>query len=228
MKKRNTILCYISIFFLSGTTCLAQFRNSGFLVRDSFSRRQGELITEFGNNKKIENSIELECLTALSFFPELKNTTITFKFGKPISTMVSRPDIRSLVKRQSEREYVIIIRLPNTSKTGLEWTMLNFSALVGWIGHELSHICQYRKKTNTGILVMGISYIFPANRMKIEKETDINTIRHGLGQALYDGTYFTLQQPKVSICYKRKLQKYYLEPEEILREIGYTETTVTR
>jgi len=224
MKKSLKILCSFLITAISATTCFSQFHTHEVVAEDSLLKMKAQLLADFGKNKTFETKIELECLTALSFFPELKNTVITFKFGKPVSTMISRPEITSIFKRKSKREYLVIIRSPNTTKTGFEWTKLNYNALVGWIGHELSHIVMYQKKTNAGLLFTGIRYIFPSGRMKIEKETDVCTIWHGLGQALFDGTYYTLFKSEASENYKRKLRKYYLLPEDIIKEMSSTET----
>ena len=43
-----------------------------YLTRESFEENLSALKNEFGNKKIIPAEIELECLAALSFYPELK------------------------------------------------------------------------------------------------------------------------------------------------------------
>jgi hypothetical protein len=68
-------------------------------------------------------------------------------------------------------------------------------------------------------LITGFRYSFRSFRRMYEKQTDINTIQHGLGWALYDFTFFIMHSPLASDEYINQLQKYYLNPEDILAMI---------
>ena len=186
-----------------------------YLSRDSVAYKLGDLKNEFGANKTFPKEIELECLTALSYYPELKNTKIVFKFGSPMSTMVSRPRLKSMFKSGYEREYQVIIRKPGTSKNGLEWSELSFNSLIGWIAHELGHINHYTHKTSAGILFTGIKYCFPGYRRRMERFTDNVVIQHGLGYALLEGTDYSLNISNAKRSYKKYLKQFYLSPLEI-------------
>ena len=56
-------------------------------------------------NKIIPNTIKEEALTALSYYPELKDTNIVFKFKDKIkkSTMQAQPTWGSFLKRKKNR-----------------------------------------------------------------------------------------------------------------------------
>src|SRR5690606_12051947 len=63
------------------------------------------------DNKIIPESIKKEVIEALTFFPELYDTAIEFKFKNNIkkSTMQAQPRFASFFKAKENREYVILI-----------------------------------------------------------------------------------------------------------------------
>ncbi len=210
----------IFFFFLISITIHSQEIIDKYLSKDSFNCKLENLRKEFGINKSIPVEIELECLAAISYYPELKDTKVIFKFGSPMSTMVSRPKLKSIFRSGYEREYVIMIRKPGTSKNGLEWSELSFNSLVGWIAHELGHVTHYIHKTSTGVLFTGIKYVFPDYRRRMERFTDNLVIHHDLGYALLEGTDYTINYSNAKQHYKKYMEKYYLSPVEIKEAIN--------
>src|SRR4030095_10170787 len=193
MRKKFIVNPRITFFsFLIAIAGHTQEKCAEYLLKDSFVYRLEGLKNEFGANKTIPKEIELECLTALSYYPELKDIKIIFQFGSPVSTMVSRPKLKSIFRSGNKRVYQVIVRKPGISKNGLEWSELSFNSLVGWIAHELGHITHYRKKTSGGILFTGIKYAFPGYRRRMERFTDNLVIQHDLGYALLEGTDYTI------------------------------------
>ena len=93
-KKLMPNSSFIIFFFLISIISHSQEIVDEYLSRDSFNCKVDNLKKEFGINKTIPGEIELECLTALSYYPELKNIEIIFQFGSPVSTMVSRPKLK--------------------------------------------------------------------------------------------------------------------------------------
>jgi len=220
---RNKIISrYIAIlgFFVVSLPGNSQELFAKYLSKDHFAPRFEKLRDEYGINKIIPTEIELECLTALSYYPELKNTKIVFKFGSPLSTMVSRPNLKSIFRSGNKREYQIIVRKPGTSKKGLEWNELSFNSLIGWIAHELGHIVHYSHKTSGGILFTGIKYGFPGYRRRMERFTDNLVIQHDLGYALFEGTDYCINYSNAKPHYKKYMEKYYLSPTEIKERIS--------
>ena len=191
-----------------------------YLKRENFEKSVSELRREFGNKKIIPAEIELECLTALSFYPELKTTDIEFKFGNLNFTMVSKPKFRSILKDKTQRQYIIIIQKPGLSKNNLEWKELSFNAMVGWIGHELGHVLHYSHKSSCGVMFIGMKYAFARYRRKMERFTDQLAIQHDLGYALYEGVDYTLNYSHATEHYKNQQLKFYLQPDEIIEKIN--------
>src|SRR6266403_1361613 len=106
---RNTALLLLSLFPVISLSAQDNFEEF-YLKRENFENYLSELRNEFGNKKIIPADLELECLAALSFYPELKNTDIEFRFGQLNFTMVSKPKFRSVLKNKTERKYLILIQ----------------------------------------------------------------------------------------------------------------------
>lgn len=229
MKRRTHK--YTTLFFLYFLCSLClRGQNSNeqyYLKKDSFSARLSGLRKEFGQHKIIPAELETECLTALSFYPELKNTEIEFKFGNLNFTMISKPRFSSFLKIRTERAYVIIIQEKASNKINLDWKELSFNSLVGWIGHELGHILHYSHKSTGGIFLTGLKYAVPGYRRRMERFTDQLTIQHGLGFPLYEGIDYTIHHSQATRQYKNKQEKFYLHPEEIIARIYSKQNRVT-
>ncbi|GAO43546.1 hypothetical protein [Flavihumibacter petaseus] len=207
-----------TFFLLTGFCCSAQYHSVSYLVRDSFERRLDYLRREFSMNKVIPPAVELECLTALSFYPELKTTHIIFRFGKSKTTMSSKPTAESLLRKRDHRTYIITINEQGAAKLGMSWQELNFNETIGWLGHELGHVLHYTQTSNGGIAWIGYRYCFARYKRKMERFTDQIAIDHHLGFPLYDGTEFTLNCSNANRQYKNRNRRFYLKPDEILHK----------
>lgn len=219
LLKQFIAVCIIMLITLEQS--MSQKNEYMYLQKETFTARMEELEMRYGRNKIIPAELETECLAALSFYPELKNTTIEFKFGEMASssTMESRPKFSSIFRKREKRKYVIIINKKGASKLGLQWSELSFNALVGWIGHELGHILHYSNKSAGGILFMGLKYVATNYKRKMERFTDQLAIQHNLGLALFEGTDYTLNCSNAKESYKNKSKKKYLLPGEIIERI---------
>ena len=112
-------------------------------------------------------------------------------------------------------KYVVYMN-QSAATTNLHIKELSFNAKVGWLGHELGHVLQCVRQSRMQTLWMGIRLASKKFMAQFERETDIITIEHQLGYALYEGMYYTLNNPKVSPEYLETLNRNYLSLEEIL------------
>src|SRR5690349_7242280 len=201
------IVLNIAMFLMSLAAAIKTSAQSPYtafyLQREHFEANLQMLRNEFGNKKMIPPEIELECLAALSFYPELKNTDIEFRFGNLNFTMLSQPKFKSILHDRARRQYLITIQKQGLTKNSIDWRQLSFNAMVGWIGHELGHVLHYSHKSSGGILFVGMKYGVPGYRRKIERFTDQLAIQHHLGYALYDGVTYTLDSSHASEHYKQ-------------------------
>ncbi|GAD07342.1 hypothetical protein [Porphyromonas crevioricanis] len=166
----------------------------------------------YGRNKLfLEEYIE-PTLIALSYYPELRDVPIEFKYSSEATTMAARPISGFLL---GKRKYGVLI---NGDKN-FEGVLLQdtpFNAQIGIIGHELAHIADYNRKNIWGILGCLFRYLDQDRRPLFEKETDMATIERGLGWQLYDwAVYAMYHSPKATERYKEFKQYTYMKPEEI-------------
>ena len=115
-------------------------------------------------NKIIPHAILEEVKTALSFYPELADTPIEFKFKKKIkkSFMQAQPRFSGIFKKRKNRGYVILISEKlQIEDEAFEISQIPSDVMIGWIGHELGHIMDYRDRKGFNLLVLGCAMFFP-------------------------------------------------------------------
>ncbi|WP_347374848.1 hypothetical protein [Aequorivita sp. Q41] len=174
--------------------------------------------------KIIPKSIKNEVVEALSFYPELKNTAIEFKFKENIkkSTMQAQPRFTSFFKPKENREYLILISRKIQIETDT-FTMEDIPSdvKVGWIGHELGHVMDYSHRSNLGMLLFGLKYLFSSTHIKeVERAADTYAIAHGMGDYILKTKNFILENAQLSEKYKERIRQLYISPEEVMELIN--------
>ena len=142
-------------------------------------------LLNYAKHKKIPLAYEQEALSALSHFPELKNVPIKFRVKKSVATLKTRPTFWSMFMPRGHRGYVIVISNKTISKlTPLTVENLPEDARVGVIGHELSHVVDFSKKTMWQSFKTAIGHLSKRYMDSLEYHTDQICIEHGLGKEL--------------------------------------------
>jgi hypothetical protein len=151
-----------------------------------YSTNEFEILKEaVGKNKKIPAEYEKQILIALSYFPELVNVQIDFRFKHTNTSFSTRPTFFSVFKRSSRRKYIITIS--DSSQpilVPLQLRNLNFNAQIGVLGHELSHAADFTNKNSFGLLRVAFGNLSNKFLDKFEFKTDSLCIAHGLGYQL--------------------------------------------
>jgi hypothetical protein len=173
----------------------------------------------FGINKKIPAKYELSLLAALSYYPELKNVRIKVTERKAGHTMETRPSVWSVFRKKSKRKHIISINTSLKDSIPL-FDDFTFNAQVGIMGHELAHICEYIHTGTFALCKMGCKYRKLDYREKMEKNTDLVTIQHGLGWQSYDFANAVLNVLPVGKKYKAYKEKIYYTPRQIYDQMS--------
>lgn len=169
---------------------------------------------------QIDTSYAPAFYIALMHYPELYQTSIIFKAKHIKTTAATRPVFWSVFKPRMQREYLILINNKNKPGESVYYPDLPFNARVGLLGHELSHICDYEEMSSLSVIWMGTKYVLSkAYKKKLEHHADRQAITHGLGAQLYKFADYVLNQSNTSEKYKKYKTRYYMTPEEILKEI---------
>ncbi len=156
-------------------------------VLNTSSQKEDRTIVSFRNtrNKQLPRGYEQEALDALAHFPELKNVPIRFKVKKSFATLKTRPAFWSLFKSKGKRSYVITISNQTNQKLmPISFEYLPESARIGIIGHELSHVADFSKKTAWQSMKVAFGHLSRHYMDSLEFHTDKICIEHGLGNEL--------------------------------------------
>lgn len=184
-----------------------------------YSEKILSLQESFGANKVIIPKFKLQSLVALSFFPKLKNTHISFVYKSINTTMQCKPKVNTILRDKENREYVITIN-NNSNFKGVLLDEVPFNAQIGVIGHELSHVIDYENQNAKGIINRGFDYLSEEKKKEFEYYIDSLTITIGLGWQIYDWADFVLNKSKASEEYKCFKRRIYLTPEMIFNQIN--------
>jgi len=178
----------LAAFIFSISAGIAQLRSP---VIDVTERMNYEYLFNkkiFGENKTMPAEYEKQILTALSYFPELRKTRITFILQKGNSGVIeTRPEWLSVFKNSKSRAYIVFIG-DSSSRYTPQFMFRNspVNGQVGIIGHELTHILYFSKKNTFGLLNTGIAHISRSYMDNFENKTDSVCIERGLGYQLID------------------------------------------
>lgn len=174
----------------------------------------------YQGNKIIPENIIDEAKVALSFYPELEDVEIEFRYknGLKKSFMQAQPKFANLFKGKKKRSYYIFM----SSKFLIETEEFSVAdvpseALIGWIGHELGHIYDYRDKSAMQLVKFGSRYITSDKFVKkAERVADTYAINKGMGNYIFATKDFILNHSSLSDSYKKRKARLYLSPEQIL------------
>ncbi len=199
---------FILTFFIVLPACYSQ--QSSMQQKDSLKF----------NNKIVPDTIWREAYVALSHYPELKDTPIEFRFKKNIkkSFMQAQPKIGGLFKKRTNRSYIIFINEEfSIEDQEFDISMVPSEVLIGWIGHELGHIMDYRERSAADLIWFGIKYLTSKNYIReAERAADTYAVNHGLGEQIIATKDFILNHSRLSDIYKARIEDLYLSPEEIM------------
>ncbi|SEL95831.1 hypothetical protein SAMN04487910_3716 [Aquimarina amphilecti] len=171
-------------------------------------------------NKVIPEIIINEAGTALSYYPELDEVSIEFKFRSSLnkSFMKAQPKLSSLFKSKNKRSYVVLMsEIFSIDGFNLNIKDIPENVLIGWLGHELGHIMDYERRSTLNLIFFGIKYLIsPKYIRKAERIADTYAITHSMKDYILETKNFILNHSSLSEKYKARIKRLYLSPDEIL------------
>jgi len=219
------------LFFLAGICAkfsLAQEDSTSQRIVDSLNVTElQKWRTEFGHHKEFPAQYELQILAALSHFPELKSTGIKFRLHSSHASLKTRINFWTFFNQRENRRYTITISTKSVEKMEpLLLGKLPEKAKVGVLGHELSHVSDFSKKSMFQCIGVGFGHLSQTYIDSLEFNTDRICIRHGLGNELEAWSSFIRKTMKVENWrgsdFVNKPESYverYMNPDTIRREM---------
>ncbi|HEV8287199.1 MAG TPA: hypothetical protein VGQ09_22980 [Chitinophagaceae bacterium] len=189
-KQICFLFLFISPFFIFGQKPRKNYEP------DSVSNQLiSELKGEFGANKRYPQPYEKQILLALSYYPELENTSIFFRVRKRHTPLDTRSTWLGLVRPQKKRHYVITISDSSESMLApILFKNLPFNAQIRVIGHELGHVTDFSSMFTSQILKHAVRNVSAKYIDHFEFRTDSICIAHGLGYQLLAWSSFVRQK----------------------------------
>ena len=192
-----------------------QHRAPRIFSEKMFEHNRDSMKANFGLNKTLPKKYELASLIALSYYPELRSTPISFVVKKLNSTMAARPAGIQFLRPKGKRKYKVLL---NNINPEVPLDSASFNAKVGIIGHEFAHIVDYESKSTVQLICNAFGYANKKFRAKFERSTDQRTIDHGLFWQCFDFSSFVFNYHKANTRYLEYKRKYYMAPEEIIQQ----------
>ncbi len=161
------------------------FNRSDFSATDST-----RLANEYGNNKVLVPQFALPMLVALSYFPELKNTRIQFITKPAYSLLRTSPQLGGIMCRKTRRFSIVISDSTMWKLEPIMLAQMDFNTQVGVIGHELSHVSDFSRRSFINLAASGVWHLSSKYIDRFEYMTDSICIAHGLGYQLLAWSMF--------------------------------------
>ena len=181
----------------------------------------------YGNNKQLPQGYELQALLALSYYPELKNVTISFELVPDGAPMESNFNFATLLGPAKNRHYRILLN--NGQEAMLDPILLRnlpFDAQVGILAHELGHTVYYHQLSLFGIGKWGLMYaLYDDFRATHERSTDLVPVVRGAGWQIHHYAAYVRTGPGMEKFYQEASQfidKYYMTHHEIMAKMVTT------
>ena len=178
-------------------------------------------------NKKIDSTFAPQIHGALLFYPELRNTHITFRVKKTLVPLAARPRIWAVFQKPKKRKYLITISSKTMGKLApILLKNLSFNAQVGVLGHEISHIAEFNQKRGHYFIKLLFWQLSKKKMDIFENNTDKRTIEHGLGYQLLAWSIEVRQNLKIEAWggadHKGVQERErYMSPKTIMALIDY-------
>jgi hypothetical protein len=159
-----------------------------------------------------------ECFRiACGGFPALHNHKIIVrKIAMGKTTMRAQPVINLSFLKRKKRQFYVDFSARLSSNQDLKVEKLPRKVLIGWFAHELGHVMDYLDRSAFQIVGFGIGYILHEHfRIGAERKADLYAITHGFADYIIETKKYILEQSSFPDSYKRRIETYYMSPDEV-------------
>jgi len=146
-------------------------------------------------------------------FVKLHNVNIKIAFiPMSLATMNCRPTIKSFLFPWKKREYVVSVNSrEDFSQYTIPISALGKTALMGWFGHELSHILQYERMGFRELIKFPFKYFLDLSfRKNFEVECTKIAREIGFSDEFNEVEKFLRNDQRVHKKYRYRFERLYI------------------
>lgn len=180
--------------------------------------------------KNIDNAFVKACFKkAVAGYQALENNTIILsQKATPKTNMRAQPVLDAKIFNTKKRTYKIEISNHSNFAQYLKIEELPEIVLVGWFAHELGHVMDYFHRSAGNMIRFGLGYwLFPNFRIGAERKADLYAIENGFAKEILATKKFILEHSSLPDFYKKKIEKYYMSPDEVTLLLEQTQDNLT-
>jgi hypothetical protein len=182
---------------------------------------------EYASKKRYPLQYEKQILIALSYYPELKDTPITFRKKSNHSPGFTRVTWGGLLESPDKRHFLVVISDSTEEMLmPLIFKNLSFNAQIALIGHELAHVADFSTWTIFRIIKHVVNNVSARYIDRFEYNTDARCIAHGLGYQLLEWSSYvrktmnTVNWVGPDYAHRLKKRERYMNPSTIEKRIS--------
>lgn len=202
----SKVLSWLVVCFLSGIYPTSLAQSVGFSTQ--------ELLHP---GSKIDARLQPYISVLLPYFPELNGLKLSVRERKQLIPLTTVPSFMNLFR--NKKNWKININVSNQSIKLFEPILVKNmpdSAVIGVLGHELSHAKDFYTHKPNYILKVFFWHLNPRKIDKFEYNTDLIAIKSGIGYYLKAWSTHTHTKMAVS-DFNRKKDKAIIEKERYMR-----------
>lgn len=132
------------------------------------------------------------------------------------STMQAQPILSLKSLFSGVKKYRIKLALYVKDSDDILVSELPEEVLTGWFAHELGHLVDYEPRSNFGMIVFGLRYIFSEKfKRSVEHDADSIAVAKGFAPEIIATKRFILENDFLGDNYKSAINKYYMSIDDV-------------
>lgn len=170
------------------------------------------------NFKNIDNQKIKDCfLEVYNRYDSLHEYDITLVQKKiKSSTMQAQPIISLKSFFTGVKKYRIKLAVYVKDSEEILISELPDDVLTGWFAHELGHLVDYEPRSNFGMIIYGLRYVFSEKfKRSAEHEADSIAVANGFAEEIIATKKFILYNDFLGDGYKSVINKYYMSIDDV-------------
>lgn len=132
------------------------------------------------------------------------------------STMQAQPIVSLKSLFTGVKRYQIKLALYVKDSDQILVSDLPDDVLTGWFAHELGHIVDYEPRSNFGMIIYGLRYLFSDKfKRQAEHEADNIAVMNGFAAEIIATKRYILENDFLGDHYKSIITKYYMSIDDV-------------